>query len=75
MSLDTLTTAMAAVGTAAALVAMCWRALAKLHDFVGAVAANTTAVVQLGERLEQHVINNTSALTALEQRVTHLENP
>jgi outer membrane murein-binding lipoprotein Lpp len=73
MNLDSITTVLAAIGTAGAVVAMCAKSLAKLHDFVTAVADNTSAVVRLGEQLEQHAATTTSALTALDQRVTHLE--
>lgn len=74
MSIDTITTIMAAIGTAGALLAMCAKSLAKLHDFVTAVAENTAAVVRLGDELSQHATNTSTALTALDQRVTQLES-
>lgn len=66
--------AIAAATGGITLVCSLWRAARGLHRFVDAVATNTTAVQQLAHELRDHTTATTSALTALDQRVTVLES-
>jgi hypothetical protein len=67
------TNILAAIGAACALVTLVWRAMRKLTSFVEAVTRNTSAVAALGDDLRAHTITTTTALTALDARVTRLE--
>ncbi|MFE7413131.1 hypothetical protein [Streptomyces laurentii] len=55
------------------LLGAAWRGARGLHRFVDAVASNTAAVQQLAHDLRDHTTATTTALTALDQRVTNLE--
>jgi hypothetical protein len=71
--MDIATTIAAATG-GVTLVGSAWRGARGLHRFVDAVASNTTAVQQLAHDLRDHTTATTTALTALDQRVTTLES-
>ncbi|MFD9053292.1 hypothetical protein [Streptomyces zaomyceticus] len=55
------------------LLGAAWRGLRGLHQFIDTVARNTDAVTALADRLEAHTTATTTALTALDKRVTTLE--
>ncbi|MFB7518379.1 hypothetical protein [Streptomyces sp. NPDC056144] len=55
------------------LLGAAWRATRGLHRFIDAVARNTGAVEQLAHDLRDHTTATTTALTALDKRVTVLE--